>query len=109
MHPGETSELGPISGVKLVDGANLTLIGTWGALNCRRTASLYVKLVEWEEKWNASEHPQSVLPQNWCGTMTNRTVTCRALKKATNNGKDEERFESLYFSEYVVLRLIEPF
>ncbi|GFY28666.1 uncharacterized protein TNCV_3440331 [Trichonephila clavipes] len=38
-----------------------------GTLNSRRAASPLVGLVEEEERWEASDHPQSVLPPNWGG------------------------------------------
>ncbi|GFU63306.1 uncharacterized protein TNCV_661401 [Trichonephila clavipes] len=36
-----------------------------GTLNSRRTTSHLVRLVEGEEKWEAPDNPQGVLPQNW--------------------------------------------
>ncbi|GFW36150.1 uncharacterized protein TNCV_4930121 [Trichonephila clavipes] len=39
-----------------------------GTLNSRRANSPLVRLVEREERWEASDHPQGVLPQNWDGT-----------------------------------------
>ncbi|GFW99804.1 uncharacterized protein TNCV_3420331 [Trichonephila clavipes] len=50
-----------------------------GTLNSRRVASPLVRLVEGEERWEASDHPQSVLPLNWGGIEPNRTVTCMVL------------------------------
>ncbi|GFV49879.1 uncharacterized protein TNCV_1391611 [Trichonephila clavipes] len=38
-----------------------------GSLNSRRAASPLVWLVEGEEEWEASDHPQSILPLNWGG------------------------------------------
>ncbi|GFW49502.1 uncharacterized protein TNCV_2842831 [Trichonephila clavipes] len=38
-----------------------------------------------EERWEASEHPQSVLPLNWGGIEPNRTVTCMVLKTTAND------------------------
>ncbi|GFW22483.1 uncharacterized protein TNCV_2170171 [Trichonephila clavipes] len=51
-------------------------------LNSHRAAS---PLVEGEERWEASDHPQSVLPQNWGGIEPNRTVTCMVLKATPND------------------------
>ncbi|GFV45383.1 uncharacterized protein TNCV_5055771 [Trichonephila clavipes] len=45
----------------------------------RRAASSLMKLVEREERWEASA-PQSVLPLNWGGIEPNRTVPCIVLK-----------------------------
>ncbi|GFS99786.1 uncharacterized protein TNCV_1062481 [Trichonephila clavipes] len=38
-----------------------------GTLDNRRTTSHLVRLVEGEERWEAHDHPQGVLPQNWGG------------------------------------------
>ncbi|GFT18064.1 uncharacterized protein TNCV_423311 [Trichonephila clavipes] len=56
-----------------------------GTLNSRRAASPLVRLVQGEERWEASDQPQSVLPLNWGGTEPNRTVTCMVLKAAAND------------------------
>ncbi|GFW35938.1 uncharacterized protein TNCV_1927671 [Trichonephila clavipes] len=56
-----------------------------GTLNSRRAASPLVRLVEGEEKWEASDHPRSVLPLNWGGIESNRTVTCMVLKAMAND------------------------
>ncbi|GFU40111.1 uncharacterized protein TNCV_3767761 [Trichonephila clavipes] len=55
-------------------------------LNSRRAASPLVRLVEGEEKWEASNQPQSVLPLNWGGIEPNRTVACM-MPKATANDR----------------------
>ncbi|GFW67199.1 uncharacterized protein TNCV_4032111 [Trichonephila clavipes] len=39
-----------------------------GTLNSRRAANPLMRLVEVEERWEAPDHPQCVLPQNWGGT-----------------------------------------
>ncbi|GFW40631.1 uncharacterized protein TNCV_4824671 [Trichonephila clavipes] len=57
-----------------------------GTLNSRRAASPFIRLVDGEERWEAPEQPQGVLPRNWGGTEQNRTVTCMVLK-AEDNGK----------------------
>ncbi|GFW21342.1 hypothetical protein TNCV_1531671 [Trichonephila clavipes] len=49
-------------------------------LNSRRATSPLVKLMEGEEMWKVPDHLQGVLPQNWCGTEPNRTVTYVVLK-----------------------------
>ncbi|GFT70065.1 uncharacterized protein TNCV_4690101 [Trichonephila clavipes] len=56
-----------------------------GTLNSRRVASLLVWLVEREERSEAPDHPQSLLPLNWGGTEQNRSVTCMVLKAKANN------------------------
>ncbi|GFT89749.1 uncharacterized protein TNCV_1665231 [Trichonephila clavipes] len=62
-----------------------SVFAAWGTLNSRRTANLLVWLVEGEERWEDSDHPQSVLPLNWGGTELNRTVTCMVLKATAIN------------------------
>ncbi|GFY34102.1 uncharacterized protein TNCV_4983051 [Trichonephila clavipes] len=47
-----------------------------GTLNSRRAASSLVRLVEGEERWEASGRPQ-----NWGGIEQNRTVTCTRCSK----------------------------
>ncbi|GFW52313.1 hypothetical protein TNCV_2427601 [Trichonephila clavipes] len=51
----------------------------------RLAASPLVRLVVGEERCEAPDHPQSVLPQNWGGTEQNRTVTCMMLKAKIND------------------------
>ncbi|GFW03803.1 uncharacterized protein TNCV_2539141 [Trichonephila clavipes] len=53
-------------------------------LNSRRAASPLSSLGEGEEKWETSDHPQSVPQLNWGGTEPNRAVTCIVL-----NGTNE--------------------
>ncbi|GFW09563.1 uncharacterized protein TNCV_3996691 [Trichonephila clavipes] len=55
-----------------------------GTLNSRRAASPLKRLVEVEERWEISDHPQGVL-QNWGGTEQNRTLTCMVLKAKAND------------------------
>ncbi|GFW07671.1 uncharacterized protein TNCV_3918041 [Trichonephila clavipes] len=45
-----------------------------------RAVSPLVRLVEDEERWEAPDLPQGVLPQNWGETELNRSVTCMVLK-----------------------------
>ncbi|GFX97646.1 uncharacterized protein TNCV_2842061 [Trichonephila clavipes] len=56
-----------------------------GTLNSRRAASPLVRLVEGQERWETSDHPQSVLPLNWGGIEPNRAVTCMVLKATAND------------------------
>ncbi|GFU92876.1 transposable element Tcb1 transposase [Trichonephila clavipes] len=56
-----------------------------GTLNSHRAASLHVRLVEREERWEAPGHPQGFLPLNWGATKLNRTVTCMVLKAKAND------------------------
>ncbi|GFW45380.1 uncharacterized protein TNCV_4734871 [Trichonephila clavipes] len=58
---------------------------TLSTLNFRKAASLLVRLVEEEERWEAPDHPQGVLPQNWGESELNRSVTCMVLKATAND------------------------
>ncbi|GFX24557.1 uncharacterized protein TNCV_3343371 [Trichonephila clavipes] len=51
-----------------------------GTLNSHRAASLLVRLVDEEDRWEVPDHPQGVLPQNWGEAELNRPVTCMVLK-----------------------------
>ncbi|GFW42297.1 uncharacterized protein TNCV_1207501 [Trichonephila clavipes] len=57
----------------------------WVTLNSRRARSHLVRLVEGEKRWKVSNHPQSVLPLNWGGTESNRTVARMVLKATAND------------------------
>ncbi|PRD21717.1 UNVERIFIED_CONTAM: hypothetical protein NCL1_51005 [Trichonephila clavipes] len=46
--------------------------------------SIQANLVEGEERWKASDHPQGALSLNWGGTESNRTVTCMMINATTN-------------------------
>ncbi|GFU14897.1 uncharacterized protein TNCV_3386831 [Trichonephila clavipes] len=52
--------------------------------SCRATSPL-VRLVEGEERWEVSDHPQSVFPLNWGGIEPNSSVTCMVLKATAND------------------------
>ncbi|GFW77710.1 transposable element Tc1 transposase [Trichonephila clavipes] len=56
-----------------------------GTLNSRRAASPLVRLVKGEERWEAFDHPKSVLPLIWGGTEPNHTDTCMVLKATAND------------------------
>ncbi|GFU10789.1 hypothetical protein TNCV_2387911 [Trichonephila clavipes] len=56
-----------------------------GPQNSHRAVSPLVRLVGGEQRWEASEHPQGILPQNWVEPEPNRTVTCMVLKAKTND------------------------
>ncbi|GFX56352.1 uncharacterized protein TNCV_2242841 [Trichonephila clavipes] len=56
-----------------------------GTLNSRRSSSPLVRLMEGQGRWEAPEHPQSVLLQNWGGIEHRRTVTCMVLKSKAND------------------------
>ncbi|GFW29081.1 uncharacterized protein TNCV_2356391 [Trichonephila clavipes] len=59
----------------------------WGTLNSRRAASHLMRLVEEEERWEAPDHPQGFLPQNWGETELNRSIPCMVLKATANNSR----------------------
>ncbi|GFV49093.1 uncharacterized protein TNCV_236271 [Trichonephila clavipes] len=56
-----------------------------GTLNSRRATSPLVRLVEGEERWEAPDYPQGVLPLNWGKTELNRSVICMVLKATAND------------------------
>ncbi|GFW84529.1 uncharacterized protein TNCV_457101 [Trichonephila clavipes] len=56
-----------------------------GTLNSRQAASTLVRLVEGEERWEASDHLQDVLPQNWSESELTSSVTCMVLKATDND------------------------
>ncbi|GFV40304.1 uncharacterized protein TNCV_4900231 [Trichonephila clavipes] len=56
-----------------------------GAFNNRRAASPFVRLVEVEKRWEASNYPHGVLPLNWDEIELNRSVTCKFLKATAND------------------------
>ncbi|GFV78600.1 uncharacterized protein TNCV_1889061 [Trichonephila clavipes] len=64
-----------------------------GILNSRRAARTLVRLVEGDERWEAPDHHQGVLSQNWGGTEQNCTVTCMVLK-----AKDNDRRKNIALS-----------
>ncbi|GFS90627.1 uncharacterized protein TNCV_4098161 [Trichonephila clavipes] len=55
-------------------------------LNSRRAANPFVRLMKGEDRWQAPDHPQGVLPQNWVENKPHSTVTVMVLK-ATVNGR----------------------
>ncbi|GFV35212.1 uncharacterized protein TNCV_620081 [Trichonephila clavipes] len=54
-------------------------------LNSRRDASSLVRLVEEEERWEATGHSPSVLLHNWGEIKPNRTVTYMVFKTTAND------------------------
>ncbi|GFT26438.1 cullin-4A [Trichonephila clavipes] len=54
-------------------------------LNSRRTTSPLVRLVKGEDRWDAPDQPQGVLPLNWGETELNRSVICMVLKTTAND------------------------
>ncbi|GFW22434.1 uncharacterized protein TNCV_1431851 [Trichonephila clavipes] len=54
-----------------------------GTLNRRQAASSLVRLVEGEERWEATDYQGVLL--NWGGTELNRTFTCMVLKATAND------------------------
>ncbi|GFW90075.1 hypothetical protein TNCV_3485271 [Trichonephila clavipes] len=58
----------------------------WDTQNSRLAASLLVRLVEREEKWESPDTPEGVLSHIWGGIEPNGAVTCMVLK-ATDNGR----------------------
>ncbi|GFW96912.1 uncharacterized protein TNCV_2160471 [Trichonephila clavipes] len=60
------------------------IVPSWqgGILSSRQATSPLVRL---NEGGRPLTLPQGVLPQNWCGTKLNRTVTCMVLKATAND------------------------
>ncbi|GFW76577.1 uncharacterized protein TNCV_2681941 [Trichonephila clavipes] len=58
-------------------------------LNSSRAANPLVRFVDGKERWEVSDHIQSVLPQNLGGTEQNRTVTCMVLKAMANDRRKQ--------------------
>ncbi|GFW83580.1 hypothetical protein TNCV_2204291 [Trichonephila clavipes] len=59
---------------------------TWvGYPSSRRATRPLVRLMEGEERLEASDHSQGILTQNWKVTERNRTVTCMELKATGND------------------------
>ncbi|GFU08214.1 uncharacterized protein TNCV_3766521 [Trichonephila clavipes] len=59
-----------------------------GSINNWTTAvelQVLSRLEEEEEMWDASDHPQDVIPQNWGETELNHSVTCMVLKATAND------------------------
>ncbi|GFX55223.1 hypothetical protein TNCV_1156801 [Trichonephila clavipes] len=56
-----------------------------------------VRLVEEEQRWEAPDHPQSVLPQNWGGIEPNRTVSCIVLKTTDTDRHTLKHFAMMNF------------
>ncbi|GFT53308.1 hypothetical protein TNCV_4233981 [Trichonephila clavipes] len=50
----------------------------------KRNTSLHMRFVEVEERWDALDPLQGILPQNWGGTEPRRTITCMVLKAKAN-------------------------
>ncbi|GFW05874.1 hypothetical protein TNCV_603461 [Trichonephila clavipes] len=63
------------------------VFAAWVTLNSRRVTSTLVRLLKDKERWEIPDHPQDVIPQNWSGTKSNRTVfcVCMVLKAMTND------------------------
>ncbi|GFX61382.1 uncharacterized protein TNCV_4894261 [Trichonephila clavipes] len=69
---------------------------TWGSLNSRRAASPLLRLVEGEERWEAPDPLQGILPLNWGKTERNHSVPCLVIK-ATDN---DRRHLALCYEEF---------
>ncbi|GFT98081.1 uncharacterized protein TNCV_789031 [Trichonephila clavipes] len=69
----------------------------WEYFKSRRATSPLVRLVEGEERWEAPDHPQDVLPLNWGGIEPNRTVTCMVLKTTANDKRHLAPFVMMNF------------
>ncbi|GFY27287.1 hypothetical protein TNCV_2069071 [Trichonephila clavipes] len=61
-------------------------------LNSHRAASPLVRLAGGEERWEASDHPQDVLPQNWSEAQQDHIAIYMVLKTKTN---DRRKYQPL--------------
>ncbi|GFU21562.1 cullin-4A [Trichonephila clavipes] len=55
------------------------------SLNSRRAANPLVRLAEGEERWEAPDHPQGILPLNWGEPKLSNSVTGMVLKTTAND------------------------
>ncbi|GFU86295.1 uncharacterized protein TNCV_369511 [Trichonephila clavipes] len=62
-----------------------TAVKGGGTLNSRRAASPLVRMVGGEERWETSDHPQAVLPQNWNELQQNSSIAFMVLKATVND------------------------
>ncbi|GFV86229.1 hypothetical protein TNCV_672261 [Trichonephila clavipes] len=69
-------------------GQRTCFCGMEGTLSSRRSSNPLVVLVEWEEMWEATGHPQCFFPLNWGGTKQNHTITCMELKAKANDWRE---------------------
>ncbi|GFW56780.1 uncharacterized protein TNCV_4068601 [Trichonephila clavipes] len=78
-----------------------------GTLNSRRAAIPLLRLVAGEERWEAHDYRQGVLPQNWGENELNRSVTCMVLKATVYDRHHlalcHDEFRDLDFSDLVAL------
>ncbi|GFV01711.1 uncharacterized protein TNCV_2774071 [Trichonephila clavipes] len=58
-----------------------------GTLNSCGASSPLMRFVEGEDRWEAADQPQSVIPLNWGGIEPNRSVTCMVLKATANDSR----------------------
>ncbi|GFX93874.1 cullin-4A [Trichonephila clavipes] len=56
-----------------------------GTLNSRRAGSPLARLAKGEKRWEAPDHPQGILPQNWVEAELNHSVTSMVLKATAND------------------------
>ncbi|GFY15982.1 uncharacterized protein TNCV_1286271 [Trichonephila clavipes] len=78
----------PIEGVDVCK--SIVLLWHGDSLNSLRAASALMKLVEGQERWEAPDYLQGVLPQNWSGIELNLTIICMVLK-----AMDDDRRKNL--------------
>ncbi|GFT86346.1 cullin-4A [Trichonephila clavipes] len=84
----------------VVSDADYSAVGTG-----RLVARPLERLVEGEERWEATDHPQDVLALNWGETEQNYSVTCMVFKATANDRRhlvlshDEFRGLDLAFAD----------
>ncbi|GFX90379.1 uncharacterized protein TNCV_5067661 [Trichonephila clavipes] len=72
------------SSMSFLQNGNLAFLDGRCTLNSRLATSSLGRLVKGEEWWEAHDHPQGALPQNWVGNELNHSVTCMVLKTTAN-------------------------
>ncbi|GFU66191.1 hypothetical protein TNCV_2858641 [Trichonephila clavipes] len=61
-----------------------------------------VGLVEEEERWDITDHPQGYHPRHWGGTEPNHTVICMVFKTTDNDRRTISSFFMLNFVGFVL-------
>ncbi|GFW55624.1 hypothetical protein TNCV_120081 [Trichonephila clavipes] len=68
-----------------------------GTLNSHGASSPFMRLVEGEERWEASDHHRGVLPPNWRGTeKSNLSQTLAKLFPSLRDGNDDNNNQEGY-------------
>ncbi|GFV77166.1 hypothetical protein TNCV_2108521, partial [Trichonephila clavipes] len=66
-------------------------------LKSHHAASLLVRLVDGEERWEALDNPQGVLPHSSSEMEPHHTIACLVLKAKTNDRSKTSPLSSINF------------